>query len=234
MSHKYTVEVLKSESLMAIPGQWTTKDYANLLDEMEYGDTSDLTDDEIKGMALMSLSDLEKNEAAELLMNYVFTEEELNEGQVQNASHEMEDEVLWEEYPEPLLHPGFFRVGSLLYAAFNGGFPKPDARRLKLKVAAANENGKAALTKPGRAFMARLIAASLDGHALLHRLYENELKGDHFPNAAGIIWSVKSTTTPDDAFELTIISSDYWLKDVRSGQVFEAQAHDDKPVDSEE
>lgn len=230
MSYKYTVEVLKSEPLTEIPGHWTTKDYANLLDEMEYGDTSDLTDEEIRGMAMMYLSDLEKDEAAELLMNYVFTEEELNEGQVQNASHEMEDEVLWEEYPDPLLHRGFFRVGSLLYAAFNGGFPKPDARRLKLKVKAGTEDSRNALIKPGSAFIARLLAAGLDERALLHRLYENELKGDRFPNAPGIIWSAKSTPATDGAYELTVISSDYWLKNFRVGHVFQATAHADAPV----
>lgn len=234
MSHKYTVEVLKSEALTEIPGDWTTNDYANLLDEMEYGDTSDLADDEIKGMALMSLSDMEKDEAAALLMNYVFTEEELNEGQVQNASHEMEEEVLWEEYPDPLLHPGFFRIGSLLYAAFNGGFPKPDARRLKLKVNAKNEDGKAKLVKPGQAFIARLVAAGLDEHALLHRLYETEIKGDHFPNASGIIWSCKSVVASDGAYELTVISSDYWLKDFRTGHAFESVAHPDAAVAARE
>ena len=233
MSHKYTVEVLKSEALTEIPGHWTTKDYDNLLDEMEYGDTSDLSDEETKGMALMSLSDLDKDEAAELLMNYVFTEEEMSEGQIQNASHEMEDEVLWEEYPEPLLHPKFFRIGSLLYTAFNGGFPKPDARRLKLKVNALKEDGISALSKPGRAFTARLLAAGLGEHALLHRLYENELKGDRFPNAPGIIWSGKSTPAPDGSFELTIISSDYWLKDFRAGHSYEASAHPDAAIVAE-
>lgn len=231
MPHKYTVEVLKSEALMEIPGHWTTRDYDNLLDDMEYGDTSDLSDEEIKGMALMSLSYLDKDEAAELLLNYVFTEEEMNEGQIQNASHEMEDEVLWEEYPEPLLHPKFFRIGSLLYAAFNGGFPKPDARRLKLKVTALKEDGKPALSKPGRAFIARLLAAGLDEHALLHRLYEKELQGDRFPNAPGIIWSGKSNLSPDGSYELTVISSDYWLKDFRAGNSFEASAHPDAAVD---
>ncbi|TXF88617.1 hypothetical protein FUA23_14215 [Neolewinella aurantiaca] len=227
MSHKYTVEVLTSEVLKEIPGHWTTKDYVNLLDEMEYGDTADLTDEEIKGMALMSLSDLEKDEAAELLLNYVFSEEELNEGQVRNASYEMEDEVLWEEYPDPLLHPGFFRVGSLLYAAFSGGFPKPDARRLKLKVKAATEEGRRALAKPERAFLTRLVAGGLGEGALIHRLFGGELRGDSFPNAPGIIWSGKSSLLPDGVYELTIVSSGYWLKELQAGQIFEANAHPD-------
>lgn len=233
MRPTFSVSLQKSTALTEIPGDWTTKDYDQILELTDYGDVADLDEQEIKGMALLSLAELEKNEAAELLMGYVFPEAALTPGQIQNASHEMEDEKLWEEYPEPAQHRNFFRVASLLYRAYNGGFPKPDARRLIVRVAPVKGTDEL-LKKPTPDFVVRLLAAGMDGHALLHRLYEDELKGEHFEAAANIIWSVKSTPNGDGSYLFDVLSSDYWLEAYKPGDAYECEAYPDaKPEEKE-
>jgi hypothetical protein len=226
MQSKFKVTLQKSSLLNEIPGDWSTRDYDQLLELVDYGETDDLDEQEIEGMALISLSDLEKNEAAELLMEYVFPEDTLSSGQIQNASYEMEDEKLWEEYPDPAQHRRFFRVASLLYRAFKGGFPKPVARKLSIDVVPGREM-EGLMSKPSPAFVARLLAAGMDERALLNRLYGEELKSQHFPAAANIIWSAKSTANGDGSYRLDVLSSDYWLEDYTPAAAYECTAHPD-------
>lgn len=222
----FTVAFKDTQALTEIPGDWTQPDYEHILQETEYGDFSGLSPKELEEMALMSLADLDKNEAAELLMNYVFTDGVLSRGQIQNASHEADTEKLWEEYPEPDKHRRFFRVGSLLYRAYNGGFPKPDARQIEVLVT-PQKGGAALLETPTPAFVARLLAAGMDDHALLHRLYDDELKGEHFPAATNLIWDVKSTPDGAGGYSLVVLSSDYWLEAYGPGENYACSAWKD-------
>lgn len=233
MQNRFKVSLQRSTALTEIPGDWTTRDYDQLLQLLDYGETDDLSEQEIKGMTELSLSDLEKNEASELLMNYVFPDGALTPGQIQNTSHEMEDEKLWEEYPEPALHRKFFRIASLLYRAYNGGFPKPDARKLSIHVV-PEKDSEVLMKKPTPAFVTRLLAAGMDGHALIHRLYEDELKSKHFPAATNIIWSVKSTPNGDGSFQFDVLSSDYWLEAYAPNTVYECIAYPDAIIEDSE
>ena len=223
MTQKFTVHLISSESLLELPGDWTTGDYRKLLELTDYGDASDLSDKELKEMAFMSIADLPKNEAAELLMNYVFPKDALTAGQVQNSSHEMDTERLWEEYPEPGHHRNFFRVGSLLYAAYNGGHPKPDGRKVVLQLTAQSDEGADLLQSPEPDLLLRIMAPAMDGHALLHRLYEDELKGSAFPSAPFIVWSAEATPQADNSVEVTLYSTDYWLEDFNPAGDYEAE-----------
>lgn len=233
MQSKYKVTLHKSTPLTEIPGDWKTRDYDEILSLTDNGEVDDLNEEEVKGMALLSLQEMEKNEAAELLINYVFPDGALTPGQIQNASHEMEDEKLWEEYPEPAMHRKFFRVASLLYRAYNGGFPKTDARRLTVHVTPLGYTDAKLMAAPTPAFVARLLAAGMDGHALLHRLYEEELNGEHFPAAANLIWSVKSTANGDGSYQFDVLSSDYWLEAYQPAADYECEAYPDTVAERE-
>ena len=213
MQHTFTITPVSSEPLSMLPGDWTTDDYRKLLELTEYGDASDLSDKELQEMACMSLADLDKPEAAELLMKYVFPTDALTPGQVQNSSHEMDTERLWEEYPEPVHHRNFFRVGSLLYAAYNGGHPKPDGREVVITVTAKDEEGAERLKEPKAALLLRLMAPAMNGHALLHRLYEEELKEGDFPAAKNLLYQMESEAEGEHSYRITILSTDYWLED---------------------
>ncbi|MTB51231.1 hypothetical protein [Lewinella sp. W8] len=227
MQPKFKVTLQQSKPLAEIAGDWTTSDYNEILRMTDYGDADDLDGNEFQGMALLSLSELEKDEAAQLLIEYVFPEDALSEGQAQNAAHQMEDEKLWEEYPDPTHHRNFFRVGSLLYRAFNGGFPKPDARKLTIHVNPKSDVDPSLLATPTPAFTARLLAAGMEDRTLIHRLYEDELKSEQFPAAATVVWSVKSTSNGDGSFQLDILGSDYWLEDYRPADAYECVAYPD-------
>ncbi|MGB3799160.1 MAG: hypothetical protein WA952_05050 [Lewinella sp.] len=227
MQATFVVSQVSSDSLMQLPGDWTTDDFREILNLTEYGDQSELSDKEIQEMAYLSLADLPKSEAADLLLSYVFSEDELTDGQRQNSSHEMDTERLWEEYPEPEHHAGFYRVGSLLYAAYNGGHPKPDGRQLVINVT-AKEDGADLLSDPDPALVLRLLAPAMDGHALLHRLYEDELKGSSFPSAKHILYRIESRAVESDTFELTLYSTDYWLEDFRPNGPYEATVAEDQ------
>lgn len=211
--HTFTVTPVSSESIRQLPGDWTTEDFRNLLNLTEYGDTSGLSDTDLKDMAFMSVADLDKPEAAQLLMEYVFPKDALSPGQIQNSCHEMDTERLWEEYPEPKHHRNFFRVGSLLYAAYNGGHPKPDGREVKVRITAAEKEGAELLINPLPALLLRLLAPAMNPHALLHRLYEDELKEGDFKAAANLLYGIESTMEEGNTFAVTILSTDYWLED---------------------
>ena len=133
MKNIFSVQLQEFSSLLEIDGAWTLSDYSKLLDAMEFGDVSQIDDGELRDMCLMSLQDLEPEEAAFLVLDHVIGDS-LREGQLRNMANEMLDEKLWEEYVDPSFHERLFNVGSLLYAAFPRVFPKPDAVHIVLDI----------------------------------------------------------------------------------------------------
>ena len=226
-AYAFTVSPVSSETITMLPGDWTTADNTQILELTEYGDTAGLSEQEIREMAYLSLADLPKPEAAELLIRYIFPEGALSPGQIQNSSHEMDTERLWEEYPEPRHHRNFFRVGSLLYAAYNGGHPKPDGHQLIVRVTGKGDAAKL-LTAPDPALVLRLLAPAMDPHALLHRLYEDELKGDRFAAAGHLLYDIQSVDEGEGTFRLTLLSTDYWLDDFNPAGPYEVEARPDR------
>lgn len=226
MTHSFKVDVLDFETIFEEAGAWQPKDYNALLDALEFGDQTGLGANELREMCLMSLQDQEPEEAAYQVLKHVIGDD-LREGQLRNMANEMRDEKLWEEYVDPAFHGRLFTVGGLLYAARPDVFPKPDARRAKLSVIAADPADKAMLSpNPEAAFLVRLIARGMDDHAILNRLFEEQLQGTSFPSASDILWSVR-VETADDAIEIEIVSSGYWLDPLGQTSAFEATAHPD-------
>lgn len=222
----YQVTLTAERTLDHLPDDWTTADYRELLDRTEYGDTGGLSDTELKEMAYLSVADLERPEAAKLLLEYRCGEQ-LEAGQIQQAMHEMEREKLWEEYPDMAAHQSLFSAGSLLYAAYNGGFPKTEARELTLEVSTKDDDSAAALRAADPALLLRLLAPGMDEHALLHRLFEDQLTGESFPEAAHILWQADVKETDPRTFELRLLSSTYWLEDYRPVDHYTAKAWPD-------
>lgn len=154
---------------------------------MEFGEVSKIDMGELRDMCLMSLQDLGPEEAAFRILEHVIGDG-LREGQLRNMANEMLDEKLWEEYANPSFHERLFNVGSLLYAAFPGVFPKPDAVRIVLEITSDNA---AALQRVSssldESFLIRLLADGMDGLSVLHRMYDEQLKGEPFPEADQVI-----------------------------------------------
>jgi len=140
MKLHYSLTPIKFETIEELPNAWSSDSYRELLDLMEYGDTADLSDTELKEMCLLSLSDNEGDAAAKIVLAHVFGDK-LNTGQIDNLSHELRDEKVWEEYAALSLHEDFFNATQLLYEAYNGKFPHPEAVRYRIQITTKDKLG---------------------------------------------------------------------------------------------
>lgn len=227
MKPEFQVTVRKFSKILEIEGARSTEDYAALLEAMDYGDQSDLTGDDVRDMCIASLQDKDPDEAAYIVLKHDMGTV-LRDGQARNIATEMLDEKLWEEYADTALHERMFNVGSLLYAAFPQSFPKPDAVRVEMDVTAANEAARALLTSsPNEPFLVRLLADGMESRAILHRFYGKELAQPPFPNAAEVVWIVRTEATGENSMRLEIISSSYWLDALEDTEAYTSSAFDD-------
>ena len=122
-----TVERLSFATLTELPHSWHAGDYRALLTQLNFDNPNALPEAETEGdVSRWPLTDLEPREAAVAVLTYLFPEE-LTAGQVENLSHQMLTERLWEENPELPLHRGFYQATQLLHEAFNGTFPSVKA-----------------------------------------------------------------------------------------------------------
>tara|TARA_R110000787_G_scaffold285173_2_gene400100 strand:- start:57967 stop:58671 length:705 start_codon:yes stop_codon:yes gene_type:complete len=227
MANSFSVQVLNFSNILEIDGARTPDNYAALLDALEYGDQTGMSDDEKREMCLMSLQDHKPAEAAYLVLKHDMADV-LRDGQMRNAATEMLDEKLWEEYADSSLHERMFNAGSLLYAAFPGSFPKPDAVRVVLSVTANDARSKALLTLDlNESFLVRLLADGMDDRAALHRLYHDELVGPSFPNAHEVVWIVSTHPLSDDVMQIEVVSSGYWLDALMDTDSYDSSAYAD-------
>ena len=228
MKPKFNVSVKRFAVLDEIADTWQNGDFLSLLDAMEYGDTTALSDGELRELCIMGLQDMEPESAAALVLRHKLGDV-LSEGQVENVAHDMPDNKMWEEYVNVSLHEQMFTVGSLLYEAFPGVFPEPDAVQVTLEVTAANDAAKLlSQGRPSESWVVRLLGAGMDEHSVLHRLYSAQLAGAAFPQADTIVWTARSQVLDSDRVDITVISSGYWLDPLRDTKSYESTAQPDE------
>ena len=148
--------------------------------------------------------------------------DQLSAGQREQLAHQMLTEKLWEENPKLELHQHFFNATQLLYEAYNGQFPHPQAVEFRVKVTAANPADMAAFEPAPAAPLLRLLAAGLSDHALLNRLFGEQLAGSDFAEAPAILWQVSAGEKTAASAVFTVISSDYWLEEIKYADTYEA------------
>jgi hypothetical protein len=227
MKGRFRVRVLSFSILQEIDGAWGADDFAAMLDAMDYGETSGMGDEELREMCIMSLQELDPEDAATVVLEHDLGDR-LTKGQIRNIAGEMPDDKLWEEYADMSLHERMFNIGSLLFAAFPRTFPEPDAVRLVLEVAATDEDGRAALTRPlHESFLVRLLADGMPDRSALRRLFGEQLEGPAFPEADTIVWIVQAETLAADSVKIYVISSGYWLDSLRDTEEYDSTAHAD-------
>lgn len=227
MKTSFTVEILKFTSIQVLPNSWNNQNYIDLLNLMEFGDTSEIAPNELKEMCLMSLTDNEPEDAAKLVMEYVF-ENRLTKGQIDNLSNEMLDEKIWEEYADLSMHEEFFNVNQLLYEAFNGKFPQPEAVSFKAKITTTDKDGFSVFNTFPEASLLRLLVSGMPENTLIFRLFEEQVAGDSFTDAKDIIWQLKIDTLDDKERIVEVISSSYWFHDLKYITSFEGETHADE------
>jgi hypothetical protein len=217
----FTVERLSFQHLAALPNAWQNADYLALLTKLNYENPEAIAPAELKEMTQLALTDLEPAEAAEIVLGHLFPDD-LTKGQLDQLAHQLQTEKLWEENPNFALHQGFFNATQLLYDAYNGKFPHPQAVEFKVKLTAASPADLAALDQEPAATLLRLLAPGLSDRALLHRLFSEQLAGGEFAEATSILWQLTPSEKTDTSVVYDIISSDYWLEDFKFADTYEA------------
>ncbi|OAB78640.1 magnesium and cobalt transport protein CorA [Cochleicola gelatinilyticus] len=209
------------KTLERIPNSWSQADYSALLKEMEY-DSEEASTEELEELCLLSLTDFEKEEAAQKVLRYVF-KSHLNEGQIQNLSHEMQEEKVWEEYADIQLHEQFFNVGEILYKAFNGqGFPMAKAIEILVTFSSEKEPLPKKLRDADPSVILKLLAQGLPNNAIINRLYTDQLQQEVISEADAILWQIHLLDSQEKSIQLKIISSQYWLEDFKFTEPYTA------------
>tara|TARA_R110002050_G_scaffold261556_1_gene401575 strand:+ start:32455 stop:33141 length:687 start_codon:yes stop_codon:yes gene_type:complete len=223
----FKVEKLKFNSIQELPNSWNNQNYSDLLDLMDFGDTSELTPEELKEFCLMTLADNEPEDAAKIVLEYIF-KNKLNKGQIENISIEMLDEKMWEEYADLSMHEDFFNVTQLLYQAYNGKFPTPKAVMFQVKVTANSKEELSVFNDFPEAPLIRLLVKGLSENTLIYRLFEEQVEGFKFKDAKDIIWQLTIEKKEEKTLLFNVISSTYWFHDFKYVDTFEATTHADK------
>jgi hypothetical protein len=229
----FTVERLSFSTLTELPNSWQNKDYKALLQKMNFDGVDGISEGELKEMCLMSLTDSEPREAAELVLGYLFPEQ-LTDGQIENLAHQMLTEKLWEENPEMPLHRGFYQGTQLLHDAFNGTFPAPKAVEFRVKCTAESSDDLALFASEPAAPLLRLLAQGMPANALLNRLFGTQLAGTEFPEAKSILWQLTQSEQTANSLVFDVVGADNWLADFKYADEYPATTHADAVVAAEE
>ena len=222
MKIKYHVNVRSCEEIHELPGAWSDEDFRNILELADFDDWNEIDVAELKDYTLMALQEMKADEAGEIILNYIF-DGRLTKGQIQNLSHEMMEEKLWEEYADINLHRELYNCSVLLKWAFPNKFPETNAIECIIEVETKDAQGYSNITKT---FLTRLLANGMDEHGLLKRLFKDQIAKTAFPEAEGIIWDFKVISNENKA-TITIFSSEYWLEDMDVVNSYSTEAFSD-------
>ncbi len=199
---KYQVQIINIESVDEIPNYWTPSDYQQLLELFDFPDSKSIKPENLLEMLQMAIGDFEPSDAARTVLQFKLSED-LNEGQMDQLSHEMLLDKISEEYPNISLHYALYNINQLLYKAFNGVFPNTKATVLDFSITDNTNNVE--FTKPQ---ILKILHKGLSPSNLLNRMFEEQLTTPaDFADAESIVW--KLTTQDNKKFQL--ITSEYWL-----------------------
>lgn len=199
---KYQVQIINIESVDEIPNYWTPSDYQQLLELFDFPDSKSIKPENLLEMLQMAIGDFEPSDAARTVLQFKLSED-LNEGQMDQLSHEMLLDKISEEYPNISLHYALYNINQLLYKAFNGVFPNTKATVLDFSITDNTNNVE--FTK---AQILKILHKGLSPSNLLNRMFEEQLTTPaDFADAESIVW--KLTTQDNKKFQL--ITSEYWL-----------------------
>jgi hypothetical protein len=231
---QFEVEILSFDTLNELPDSWTDADYLSLLSKMDYENPEDIKPSELKEMCMMSLTDFEPGEAAEIVLEYL-TSEQLTKGQIENMSHEIQTEKLWEENPKLSLHPDFFRATQLLHDAFNGSFPRTEAVQFQVNATGDPADISAVFTENPAAPIVRLLSKGMSDRTLVNRLFGDQIEGNQFEEAKYMLWQLKVVEQNANSIVYDIVSSAYWFDDIKYADKYSASTHaDEVPVNEED
>lgn len=219
----FQLRVLEDETLTALPAAWSQAEHVALLSGVDVDDIDGMSAADIEELCLLALQDLGAYDAAGAVLR-LRVSDALREGQIDQLSHEMGADKQWEQYVDMDLHAALFSVGSLLWRAMPGQFPKPDAVWARIEVVSDDDEGRSWLSgELDAARLVRLIAGGLPASARLRRLFGDQLDGGPFKEASAIIWTSVSTPTPTGA-TVDVVSSQAWLGELHRAEPWTSDA----------
>ena len=197
------VKIIEFKTLNQLDDYWTNEDYSNLLKVFDFPDTDSIKESNLKEMLYMAITDFEPSEAASEILKYKMSNV-LNEGQIQSISHEMINDRVAEEYPDPELHYDLFNINQLLFEAYNGTFPNTEATKIKFEII-KDDNVD---ISTNREIISKIIGGGLTEQSLVKRLFSNQLDGsEKFEDADKFIWKIKYSIKN----QYEILTSKYWI-----------------------
>ncbi len=228
MNEEFNVEILSFLKISEIENAWKATDYKALLSMMdiaenELGGTSE---SELKEMCLMSLNDFEHHESAKFLLTHIF-KDEITEGKIDQLSHQMIENKLWEEHADSAYHWSLFNAYGLLRKAYNGIFKEPTGVKFTIKITANTNSTFEIFDSSLHAVIVRLLSNGLDEDAILNRLYDEQINGENFSDAKNILWILKEISITEKERQYEITSSDFWFGELEEVVNFDAKAHAD-------
>ena len=231
MKLHFTLDPLTFRALNRLPGGWETKNYYELLALMDYGEPGDMAESELEELCFMALADLGEEKAALMVLTYLLGNR-LSKGQIGNLAQEILVEKLWEDFADLSFHETLFNAHQILYDAFRGVFPRPEAFGFELRVAAANSRDLSYFAEETEARLIRLIVQGMAPNTKIARLYEKELIKGPFEDAQHILWQLKKADEQAMAVVFGGISSPYWFADLKQAGPFKAVIEWDAPPPS--
>lgn len=220
--------MLEMTEVHEIPEAWNTKNFLSLLELIDFEGANSIPEEELKEMTAMALSDLEPNQAAEVLLELKFGDR-LSKGQRSNLAEELKDDRLWEEYAEISFHKELFNISCMLNWAFPKVFSVPDIVKLRLSIVSENSDSAKNLENPSKSFIARLLNDGMDEHNIMFRLFDDKLISNAFPVSEHIIWEFFETgfSAENHSNELTIYTSLNWIDELKGIKNYKSTAYSD-------
>jgi hypothetical protein len=215
----YQIVIKNIDTVNEVEGYWTNEDFVQLLEKFNYPDGATADKSSLPELLEMAISDYEPNEAAEIVLKYKF-DDQLNDGQIEQISHNMLIDKVCEEYPEIHMQGTLFHVNQLLFKAYNGKFPNAKASVVHFSMTPTNGEAQK-LTAEN---VLKLLNSGLSDRNLIKRLFETQISGNTpFPEAESIVWEL---TTKDDV-NYNLVTSENWInKEDITDSEFEAVLED--------
>jgi hypothetical protein len=235
MPVKFNVDILEFQKINKIENAWSATDYKALLDSMGLGedDLDSISSSDLKEMCLMSLADFEPHEAANYVMSYLINDG-LTVGKIDQISHDMIDDRLWEQFADLSYHERFFNAYEFLREAYNGTFAQPTGVKFQVKISSKKRDDLSVFEVSLESALTRLLAKGLDDNAVINRLYEEQIDGENFEEAENILWQIKALSQSENEVAYEIITSAFWFGGLEDVESFEALTHADVKASEEE
>jgi hypothetical protein len=200
---KYKISIKRIDNVNEIEGYWSDEDLIQLLEKFNYPDGATALKQNLPELLEMAILDYETSDAAEIVLTYKLSEE-LNEGQIQQISHNMLIDKVCEEYPEIHLQGTLYAINQLLYKAYNGKFPNAKASVVHFSMTPTEGEVKELTAEE----VLKLLNNGLSDRNLIKRLFEEQMTQNiPFPTAAGIIWELNTT----DNMNFSLLTSENWI-----------------------